>query len=111
MRALRRGWAALALAALFAVELWRSGVRVARLVLRPRLALRPALIAYPLGVTSDAEITLLANLITLTPGTLSVDVSDDRRLLFIHVLDLADRAAAERAIREGFEARIRRVFQ
>ena len=98
----------LALALLFAKELFLSAFRVARLVLRPNLRahLHPAIIAFPLTATSDAEITLLANLITLTPGTLSVDVTDDRRFLMIHAIDVTDREAFIRDIAAGFESKV-----
>lgn len=94
-------------------ELFVSAFRVAVTVARPdmRAHVRPAFVAFPLTVTSDAEITLLANLITLTPGTLSVDVSEDRRLLYIHVLDSTDREAVIRDIAEGFEAKVAEVFR
>ena len=59
---------------------------------------------------SDFEITLLANLITLTPGTLSVDVSEDRRMLFVHAIDCSDVESAIRDIKEGFENKIIRAF-
>lgn len=94
------------LALLFAEELILSAVRVGLLVLRPRLKLKPMLLAYPLTATSDVEITLLANLVTLTPGTLSVDVSVDRRFLLIHAIDVNDREALIRSIREGLEAKV-----
>lgn len=106
----RRFWSrarrVIALALLFLKELMLSALRVAALVLRPRLDLRPALVAFPLTVTSDVEITLLANLITLTPGTLSVDVSADRKRLLIHAIDVADREALIRSIQEGLEAKV-----
>lgn len=100
------------LALLFLYELGASAVRVAVVVLSPDLkaALRPAIIAFPLSVRSDAEITLLANLITLTPGTLSVDVSDDRSLLYVHVLTLSSREAVIADIAGGFEAKVREVY-
>ena len=100
------------LAVLFLYELGASAVRVAIVVLTPDLkaALRPAIIAFPLSVKSDAEITLLANLITLTPGTLSVDVSEDRSVLYVHVLTLASREALIADIAGGFEARVREVY-
>lgn len=91
------------LAGLFLYELVLSAWRVAVVVLSPRMDLRPGIFAYPLTVDRDFEIALLANLITLTPGTLSVDVSDDRRTLFVHALDCADKDAAVRDIRNGFE--------
>jgi multicomponent Na+:H+ antiporter subunit E len=102
-----------ALAALFLWELLVSAVRVALIVLRPSLrgSLRPAIIAFPLSVKSDVEITLLANLITLTPGTLSVDVADDRSALYVHVLHLTDRDQLVAEIAGGFERRVREVFE
>lgn len=103
----------LSLGRLFLVELMVSAIRVAILVLRPdmRSRLKPAFIAYPLTVTSDAEITLLANLITLTPGTLSVDVSDDRRVLLVHAVDASDRDVVVQDIATGFERKIIEAFQ
>lgn len=96
---------------LFARELILSALRVAWLALQPKLALRPAIIAYPLTVTTDAQITLLANLITLTPGTLSVDISPDRRTLFIHAIDLGSKEALIGDIAGGFETRILAVLR
>lgn len=96
----------LSLAWLFLVELITSAVRVGLLVLRPQLKLRPAFIAFPLTVTHDVEITLLANLVTLTPGTLSVDVSADRKFLLIHAIDVTDREELVRSIREGLEKKV-----
>lgn len=108
----RRLRAALSLAGLFFYELMVSAVRVAPLVLTPRLdaRLKPAIVAFPLSVTRDAEIALLANLITLTPGTLSVDVSEDKRFLFVHALTVEDRQALIAEIASGFEARVKAVF-
>jgi multicomponent Na+:H+ antiporter subunit E len=64
-----------------------------------------------LTVDRDLEITLLANLITLTPGTLSVDVSEDRRTLYVHALDCSDPQATKRAIASGFERKIMEAFR
>lgn len=97
--------------ALFLRELLLSAVRVAVFAIQPRLSLRPSIVAYPLTAPSDAEITLLANLITLTPGTLSVDVSDDRKWLFIHCIDAPDSEAVINAIAGGFETRVMEVFR
>ncbi|MFC3075818.1 Na+/H+ antiporter subunit E [Shinella pollutisoli] len=101
----------LSLLALFVKELALSAWRVAVLVARPRMVLRPGIFAFPLTVTSDFEIALLANLITLTPGTLSVDVSEDRRVLYVHALDCSDPAGARRGIAEGFERKIMEAFR
>ncbi|MFC3706165.1 Na+/H+ antiporter subunit E [Devosia honganensis] len=110
---LRRAGRVLSLLALFLYELIASAVRVALVVIRPDMGkvLRPAIVAVPLSVKSDAEITLLANMITLTPGTLSIDVSPDRSVLYVHVLTLDDREALIADIANGFEKRIREVFE
>ena len=101
----------LSLVALFLYELFMSTLRVAWIVIQPKMPLRPGIIAYPLKVDRDFEITLLANLITLTPGTLSVDVSADRRTLFIHALDVPDPDAIKQDIAMGFERRIMEAFR
>ncbi|MCJ8240331.1 Na+/H+ antiporter subunit E [Peteryoungia algae] len=100
----------LSLVMLFLVELAKSAWRVATLVLQPKMDLKPGIFAYPLSVKSDWEISLLANLITLTPGTLSVDVSEDRQTLYVHALDCSDVEAARRDIAEGFEKKIMEAF-
>jgi len=111
-RALRQLRRIASLALLFIYELMVSAIRVAIVVLTPNLraALRPAIVAVPLTVKSDAEITLLANLITLTPGTLSIDVSEDRSVLYVHVLTLSTREALIADIANGFEAKVKEVF-
>ena len=100
-----------ALAWLFFVELAKSAWKVAVMVVSPKVDLKPGIFAYPLTVTRDFEITLLANLITLTPGTLSVDVSDDRKTLYVHAIDCSDPEAARRDIADGFERKIREAFE
>ncbi len=107
----RRIPAILSLALLFIKELALSAWTVAMLVIRPTLELKPGIFAYPLAVKSDFEIALLANLITLTPGTLSVDVSPDRTMLFVHALDCADVEATKRSIADGFERKIMEAFR
>ncbi|CUA97569.1 Na+/H+ antiporter subunit E [Pannonibacter indicus] len=96
---------------LFLYELVMSAWRVARIVIRPKLGLNPGFIAFPLTVESDFEIALLANLITLTPGTLSVDVSEDRKVLYIHCIDVPDPEGTIADIRNGFERKIMEAFR
>lgn len=107
-----RAWRIASLAWLFLVELIVSAVKVAVLVLRPdmREHLRPGIVAFPLSLTGDSQITLLANMITLTPGTLSVDVSDDRKVLYVHAISVRDRDALIRDIAGGFEKKIAEAF-
>ncbi|MCF1492034.1 Na+/H+ antiporter subunit E [Agrobacterium vitis] len=108
---LHRTWRILSLLLLFLSELAKSAWKVTIMVLSPGLDIKPGIFAFPLSVERDFEITLLANLITLTPGTLSVDVSEDRKILYVHALDCSDPDAARRDIAEGFERKIREAFQ
>ena len=101
----------LALLLLFLCELAKSAWAVAMAVMSPKMDVKPGIFAFPLTVDRDFEITLLANLITLTPGTLSVDVSDDRKILYVHALDCSDPDAIRRSIAEGFERRIMEAFR
>lgn len=94
----------------FLSELLIANLRVAYYVIRPSLTMRPGVVAIPLDLKSDAEITLLANLITLTPGSLSLDVSTDRRVLYVHAMYIDDVETFRREIKEGFERRVREVF-
>lgn len=93
----------------FLWEMIKANLQVAAAVLTPRYHLRPGVIAVPLEARTDSEITLLANLITLTPGTLSLDVSTDRRVLYVHTMHLTDPDAFRQEIKEGFERRLLEV--
>ena len=101
----------LSLLVLFLRELIMSAVKVAWLVVQPKLNIRPAIIAYPLTVTTDLQITLLANMITLTPGTLSVDVSADRKTLYVHVIDMESKEDLIGSIAAGFERKVLEVLR
>lgn len=90
----------------FLGQLVLSSLRVAADIVTPRHRARPGIVAVPLRARTDAEITLLANLISLTPGSLSLDVSADRATLFVHVMFLDDPEAFRRDISEGFERRV-----
>lgn len=106
-----RAYQVTSLAILFLWELLKSALRVAAIVMRPKIELTPGIIAYPLTVDTDFEITILANLITLTPGTLSVDVSEDRKTLYVHCLDVPDPQATIDDIKFGFERKIMEAFR
>ncbi len=103
---IRRAWRITSLILVFLKDLIVSAFRVAVIVLSPTRRYQPGFIAFPLTTDRNAEIALLANLITLTPGTLSVDVSDDKSTLFIHCIDVPDTEALKRDIAEGFERKI-----
>ena len=90
----------------FLGELVLSSVRVAWDVLSPNPGFRPGIVGVPLDARTDSEITLLATLITLTPGTLSLDVSEDRKTLYVHAMRVEDPEAFRREIKDGFERRV-----
>jgi multicomponent Na+:H+ antiporter subunit E len=90
-------------------EIVLSSIRVAQAVLSPDMKIKPGIIAYPLQAKSDLEITLLANLITLTPGTLSLDVSNDRRVLYIHGMFVDDPQAVIDSTHESLEKAVLEV--
>ena len=95
----------------FVKELVVSNLRVAWAVLAPTSRRRPGVVAVPLDVDRDIEITLLANVVTLTPGTLSLDVSADRRTLFVHGMFIDDPEQFRREIKDGFERRIKELLR
>ncbi|MFC1976520.1 Na+/H+ antiporter subunit E [Chloroflexota bacterium] len=94
----------------FIWELLLANLRVAYDIVTPRHYMRPGVVAIPLDVTREAEIVLLANLITLTPGTLSLDISDDRRTLYIHAMHIDDLEQFRRDIKQGYERRVQEVL-
>ena len=102
---------ALGLAGFFIWELMVANVRVARDVLSPRTTIRPAVVAIPLDITSDAEILLLSALINITPGSVTIDLSEDRRTLFVHVMHMSSPEASRLEIKTGFEQRVKRLFE
>lgn len=99
----------LKLAAVFVYEMVVANVQVAWLILRPRLRVQPAMIRLPIELESDIAITTLAGMISLTPGTVTVDVAADRKSLEVHCLNVPDIEAAKRAIKTRFEAPLREL--
>jgi multicomponent Na+:H+ antiporter subunit E len=109
LRFLRKCLAVVKLLLLFLKELILSNIAVTLHVLRPRLKLQPGIFAYRTELTSDLEVTLLANLITLTPGTQTMEISPDGRILYIHAMDIQDVDTVRAQIRGSFEKAIMEV--
>lgn len=99
-------WKIIGFSFFFLWELILANLRVAYDVLTPRHYMKPRVIAIPLEARTDAEITALAYFISLTPGTLSLDVSTDRSTLFIHAMYAPDADALRREIKQGIERRL-----
>ena len=103
MSAGRRAAAAVALVGAFAMDLVASSLAVARIVLAPRRQNRPAIVAVPVDARTEWGVALFAYLVSLTPGSTCLHVSDDRRTLYVHFLDAPDteaRSAATKALYE-----------
>lgn len=88
---------------MFHYELIVSSIAVAIDVLTPRHRSRPAIIEVPLDVKTDTGILLVTNLISLTPGTLSLDVSEDRKTLLVHAMFADDPDALRKSLKDGME--------
>lgn len=95
----------------FLWQLLQSNVRVAYEVITPGNHMRPGIVAVDLSLERDYQIMILANLITLTPGTLSIDVSSDRKVLYVHSMYVDDPEDFRRSIKNGFEHRIMELFK
>lgn len=94
---------------LLLVELIKADIAVFKLMFKPNLEVNPAIVEYPLDIKKGWQITLLANMITLTPGTVTVNVSHDNSKLFIHRLDTDDIPGEIEAIKSSFEKAILEV--
>jgi len=87
-----------------------ANLQVALLVLGPTRRLRPAFIDVPLDSTHEIALTALISIVSLSPGTLCAELSDDRKRLTIHVLDLDDEAALVAQIKTRYEAPLMEIF-
>jgi multicomponent Na+:H+ antiporter subunit E len=108
MKAWTIGCRWLGLGGLLLRELTLSVKDVLLTVLDPGRVRRSAIVAVPLDVQSDAGISVFANMITLTPGTTSLHVSDDRRVLYVHVMNVSDQSVQQ--LKDGFERSVREVL-
>ena len=98
------------LATYFLRELGRANLRLALDVATPRYHMTPGIIAVPLDARKDGEILLLSMLINTTPGSVALDVSPDRTILYVHVMYMTTPEAARAEIKSGFERRVLEVL-
>jgi multicomponent Na+:H+ antiporter subunit E len=88
-----------------------ANIRMAIDVLRPSRALSPGIVRVPLDARDDYEILMLTTLINLTPGTIAVDVSNDRKSLYLHVMHVTDTEAVRAEIKGSFERRVLEILR
>jgi multicomponent Na+:H+ antiporter subunit E len=94
------------LVAYFLWELIKANLRLALDVATPDYHMKPGIIAVPLDATRDGQILLLSMLINTTPGSVALDVSPDRKILYVHVMYMDTPDAAREEIKNGFERRV-----
>ena len=87
-----------------------SNVEVTRRVLGPESAIRPGFLRVPLDLTDDWAITTLAGIITMTPGTLTADVAEDRSYLLVHAFHVDDAEAIIASIKTRYEKPLKEIY-
>ncbi|WP_066194257.1 MULTISPECIES: Na+/H+ antiporter subunit E [Gracilibacillus] len=106
---LYRVWKIIKLLLLFVKELLISNIDIVKWVYKPKQTYYPGIFAYPTELKSSWEILLLTSLISLTPGTLSVAVSDNNKIIYIHAMDIESDETSIKEIKETFEKAIMEV--
>jgi multicomponent Na+:H+ antiporter subunit E len=107
-----KGWRALRFSAFYLKEVFVSTALIAWAIIRPIGNLRPAVIAVPLQPgASDAEVTAIANLITYTPGTLSIEVAPGNTHLYVHLFSSAVPEQEVTLIQNNYERKILELFR
>lgn len=92
-------------------EIFTASLALAWLIVQPKLQVRPAIVAIPLDAKTDVEIATMSSLLTLSPGTMTLDVSTDRETLYVHTIDLDDVDEFRREIKSGLERRVLEVMR
>lgn len=95
----------------FLYDMLRANLQVARDILSPKFKMSPGIIAFEHSLKSDFEITMLTNLIALTPGTMVLKISPDKRFLFIHSFYLKDKEKFVERLRNGMEKKLIEVMR
>jgi multicomponent K+:H+ antiporter subunit E len=108
---IRKPWTLVRFFAVFLHDVFVANLAVARRILGSPARLQPAFIEVPLELETDLAISILANTICLTPGTVSARLSPDRRSLLVHALDAPDPDAVRASIKARYEAPLKEVFE
>lgn len=101
----------LAFALYFIYQVIKANVQVAYDVMTPNYFFRPGVVRFPMNAKTDFEINILSMFISLTPGTLILDVSEDRKAIYIHVMYLTDPEKFINGLRTGVERRLLEVLR
>ena len=93
------------------IEILKANIMVARIVFAPKIDIKPGIIAVPIDTKTNGGITAIANTITLTPGTLTIDVSDDKSVLYVHCIDASDPDEIRESIKNDLEKYVLEAFE
>ncbi|MCV6597823.1 MAG: Na+/H+ antiporter subunit E [Mangrovicoccus sp.] len=107
----KRNWRIVRLVGFFLYDLVISSIDVVWDVITPWDLSKPSIVKMPLDAKTDAEILLVTNLISLTPGTLSIDVTEDRKYLLVHAMFAEDEDALIHRLKSGMERMVLEVFE
>ncbi|KGM07494.1 Na(+) H(+) antiporter subunit E [Methylophaga thiooxydans] len=107
---IRRPWLLVKYVFVVIYQILVANMMVARLILTNQEKLHPGFLSVPLELTSPLAISLLANTISLTPGTVSCDLSEDQKSLLIHALHIEDADAIITEIKQLFEKPLKEIF-
>ena len=92
-------------------ELLLSSLYVAYDIITPKSLMRPGFVEVPIDLKNDTAIIALANLISMTPGSLTVDMTPDRKKIYIHAMYLHDKDKFIQKIKREMEDKIRLIFE
>lgn len=106
-----RAWDFVRLVGIVVWEVIVANLKVTKDVITPRFITRPAIYRYEMEARTEGEITLLSLIVTFTPGTLGLEVSEDHKALYVHVMFAEDRDAFSRRLRERIEKPLLRVLR
>lgn len=95
----------------FLKEMIKANLRIAYDIVTPSYSMEPAVIALPIDAETDLEITLLVSLINLTPGTLFIDLTPDRKILYVHAMYIREGRVdlMKHELKHGFERRLLQI--
>ncbi len=95
----------------FIYEMIKANIQVAYDVITPKYFFKPGIVRYPMNANTDLEINLLSTFISLTPGTLILDISEDKKTLYIHVMYLKDKRTFIKETKNGIEKRLLEILR
>lgn len=95
----------------FFYDMIRANIEVTQEIMTPRLNMTPGIIAYEHSLQTDFEITMITNLIALTPGTMVLKISDDKKILYIHGLYIKDKEKFVERLRNGLEKKLIEIIR